>query len=113
MKEITCHFYGLGYDKINQAVVLVCDLNNNILCKQTTFNACLKVCLKYKHFYKIVAKSSSETITRVIFVNQDNIYLKFSNSLVVNNSKLNSITFWLTDYNYPYLPIEKGTMIFG
>ena len=113
MKEITFHFNGLGYDNINQAKVLIFDLDNNLICKRITFNACLKVCLNYKDFYKIVAKSDYETITHIIYVNQDNIYLKFSNSLIVNNSNLNSITFWLTDYNYPYLPIEKGTMIFG
>ena len=113
MKEITFLFNGLSYDNINQAKVLIFDLNNNLICNDLTFNACLKVCLEQKNFYKIVAESKYETICNVVYINQGVIYLKFSNCLVANNSNLNSITFWLTDYNYPYLPIEKGTMIFG
>ena len=113
MKEIIIKFNGLGYDNINQAQVFIYDLYNNHILEKTTFNSFLKVNLKEKCFYKIIAKSSYEIIKKTIYISQNIILLTFSNSLINNNSRLNFITFSLTDSNYPNLPIKKGTMIFG
>ena len=109
MKEILLIFNGLGYQNINQAIIKIYDLNGNLVCQDKTYNGRLKVCLKEKRFYKVLAISKYEAIKKVIYVNQDTIIIPFSNSLVLNRS----VTFYLTDYSYPKLPIEKGTIILG
>lgn len=111
MNNIVLKFTGLGIKDVNQADVLVYDLNNKLLFKKKTYNGILNVCLKEKCFYKIKAISCYETINKTIYINDCWITLNFSNSLVNNNS--NSRIFYLTDYNYPKLPIMKGTIILG
>ena len=111
MKEISLVFTGLGINNINQADVLVYDLNNNLICKRKTYNGKVLLCLKEKCFYKIIAISSYETIYKTIYINESRIVLNFSNSLVNNN--VHFITFYLTDYNYPKLKIMKGTITLG
>ena len=111
MKRITLHFTGLGIKDINQADVLIYDLNNNLIMNKKTYNGCLKVCLDEKNFYKIKAISCYETINKTFYTNQDIIVFNYSNSLVSNSSNLK--TFYLTDYNYPNIPIMKGTIILG
>ena len=112
MKEITLIFTGLGINNINQADVLIYDLNNNLIINKKTFNGRVKVCLKEKSFYKVKAISCYETINKTFYTNQDIIVFNYSNSLV-SNPIFNLKTFYLTDYNYPNLPIMKGTIILG
>ena len=112
LKEITLIFTGLGINNINQADVLIYDLNNNLICKKKTYNGRLILCLKEKRFYKIKAISCYETINKTFYINQKIIIFNFSNSLV-SNSISNLKTFYLMDYNYPNLPIMKGTIILG
>ena len=111
MNNIVLIFTGLGIKNINQADVFIYDLNNKLLFKKKTCNGILNVCLKEKCFYKIKAISHYETIYKTIYINNCIITLNFSNSLVKNN--FNSRILYLTDYNYPKLPIEKGTIILG
>ena len=112
MKEITLIFPGLGIRDVNQADVFVYDSNNKLIAKGRTCNGKICFCLENKCFYKIAVKSRYENIKRFIYINQDTFYLALSNSLVNQNDN-NIITFYLTDYNYPKLPIMKGTIILG
>jgi hypothetical protein len=112
LKRITLIFTGLGINNINQADVLIYDLNNNLIMNKKTYNGCLKVCLDEKNFYKIKAISCYETINKTFYTNQDIIMFNFPNSLV-SNPISNLKTFYLTDYNYPDLKILKGTIILG
>ena len=112
MKEITLIFTGLGIGSINQADVFIYDLNNNLLIKKRTCNGRLTICLREKCFYKVIAESCLETVNKTFYINQSTIVFNFSNSLVSNRSS-NLKSFYLTDQNYPNLPIMKGTIILG
>lgn len=105
MKKIIIKFYGLGYNDINQAEVLIYDKNNNLVFKGFTYNNEIELCLKENEIYSLVSNSNIGNIRRVFYVN-DNLFLYYS--FVVLNLP---ITFLLTDYYYDNLPIERGELL--
>lgn len=113
MKETEIHFTGLGIGNKKQAKICIYDLNNNLICQNKTCSGKIKVLLKEKQFYKIVANNNYEVLSKVIYHNCNKYVLAFSNSIISNNRNNRNLTFLLMDRNYPNLPIQKGTMIFG
>ncbi len=114
MQNIILRFYGLGYDNINQANVLIYDKNNCLIVNKKTYNNKLNLCLKTNQKYKLIAKSNFGTINTYFYVNN---YLNtysfiFNYALINQNYKRSSIiTFLLTDYYYNNLPIERGNLL--
>ncbi len=108
MKEITIKFVGTGYLKLNQAKIWIYDIKGNLICKANTFNGKIKVCLKKKCFYKVIAQTKYGKDEKTFYVNNQNNYIfAFNYSYIVVKNKF-LVTFHLTDYYYANLPIEKG-----
>ena len=74
MKNIIIKFFGLGYDNINQAHVLIFDKNNCKIVDKNTYNNKVNVCLKENQIYHIIAKSKYETIDTYFYVNNNTTY---------------------------------------
>lgn len=101
--KIKIKFYGLGYNNINQAEVFIYDMNENLLFKSFTYNNEIDICLDKYKVYKLVAKSKTNTISKIIYVGNSNYYyFSFYN--------IRTITFLLRDYYYN-LPIERGELL--
>lgn len=108
MMEVIIKFFGLGYNSNYQASVVIYDDKNNIVYDGNTYNGKLKLYLKKKHIYKVIAKFMGDIINTNIYINTNNkLCFKFRNSTLEDNP----ITFLLTDYYYDNLPIERGEII--
>lgn len=111
MKDVTLKFYGLGYNNINQADVLIYDICDNQVFEGITYNNLLTIKLCKNDFYRLIAKSLDEEINIVFYVGINNDYcFRFPRSIFENDID-KSITFLLTDYYYDNLPIERGEII--
>ena len=102
MKDITIKFI----DYINKIFVTIYD-GNKIVYQGYTCNNKINLNLKSCKAYRIVANSFYGTFNSSFYVNVNNI-IYFSINPNVNN---NSVTFYLTDYYYDNLPIERGEII--
>ena len=113
MKNVKIKIIGIGYNNIYEALVIIFDKNNNIICKGKTFNGTLNACLKVNRIYKIKVCYLNQVLNRVFYVNNyTDIYeFAFNCSYYVNNDNTSDITLFLTDYFYDNLPIEKGDII--
>lgn len=105
MKEITIIFKGLGYKDKMQANITIFDKNKKQITNTKTFNGKLKICLKEKQIYHLIAKSNNEIINTYIYINTNKYCFNFKRSIINN-----LITFLLKDYYYN-LPIERGYLI--
>lgn len=111
MKDVTLKFYGLGYNNINQADVLIYDNCGNLVFEGTTYNNLLTIKLCKNNVYRLIAKSLDEEINTVFYVGRNNNYcFRFPRGIFRNDID-KSITFLLTDYYYNNLPIERGEII--
>ena len=91
-----------------QADIIIYDNKNNIVDKCTTYNACVKVCLKKNCFYKVKVIMKYETLESYVYINnRDTYYFVFKRAYLNNNQRL--ITFYLKDYYYNLL-IERGNL---
>ena len=107
MKEIILCFNGLGYYKYCQANILLYDNLNNLVYSGQTFNSRIKIKVRNKKIYRMIAKVDYEIIDTYLYVNSNDKYcFSFKRSII----KYNPITFILTDYYYN-LPIERGKLI--
>ena len=103
MKNITIKFIDYAMGNIS---VTIYD-GENIIYEGYTCNNKINLNLKECKAYRIVASSYYGLLNSSFYVTSDNIYY-FSINPVINND---SITFYLTDYYYDNLPIERGEII--
>lgn len=108
MNDVTLKFVGTGYSNLNQAKIWIYDENDCLMYKGNTYNGKVKVCLKRKHFYKIIAKTIYGEVEKNFYVNDMNTYVFAFNYSYIKSCKRVLVTFQLTDYYYNDLPIEKG-----
>ena len=101
-----------GVSLYMKKIIKIYDLDGHIVYDKVVCNNSFNVCLKTHCCYKIIIKTKYDYLCKTIYVkNQNCIYLFFDNALFIYNQNSNRITFYLTDYNYENLPIEKGEMI--
>ena len=112
MKNIILKFIGTGYLNTNQAYVCIYDENNNYIYTDYTYNGKLKVCLKSKRIYRIIAKTKYGVLDKTFYVNGSDVYIFAFDYSYLKVSQQRLITFYLTDYYYN-LPISKGELNFG
>lgn len=100
-------FIGLGINDNNQANVKIYDAKGNQIYNGKTYNGKIKINLKARNAYKLIAYTSSEKIIRYFYISKNKCYIfAFERGLL----KVSPITFILTDYHYN-LPIERGELI--
>ena len=109
MNEITFIFFGLGYNNHYQADVFVYD-DNNLVYEGKTYNSKIRICLKKYKKYKLLAKFLNSYLTYCFYVDSDRSYFLCFNHSTITLSN-NPITFFLTDYYYHNLPIERGELL--
>ena len=89
--------------------ILLYDIDDNLIYSGQTSCGYLDVFLKPYQVYKLVSTISCDSLNNSFYVDDRRIYYFMFPSLKINNS--NSVTFYLTDYFYPGMPIERGEII--
>lgn len=112
MKEVNIKFYGVGYNRAYQASVVIYDDSNRKVFNGVTYNGEIKVCLRKEPVYRLVSSFMNDCIDTNIYIGNNCCYcFRFRNSIIVENNDSNQVTFFLTDYYYDNLPIERGEII--
>lgn len=114
MRKIRLKFLGLGYGRVNQALVKIYDHRGRLVCCKKTCNNEIYVCLK-NGCYFVKAYSCTGKLARRLIVSPriNTYYFVFKNIMYNPISNTFNRTFLLTDYNYTNLPIGKGILNFG
>lgn len=109
IKKVSLKFIGTGINNIMQASVDIYH-NNNLVYSKKTYNGNLEVFLEEGNPYKIIAKTSKDTLSGAFYVSANNLNFVFIFSSSIYRTDIKTITFLLTDANYNNLPIQEGEM---
>ncbi len=113
MKNITIQFMGLGFNDLFQAHIYLYDENHSLLLEDKTYDRKIQLCLDPFKGYQMIAISGNEVLRIRFYVdcNREKYTFFFPRSLYERQETI--VTFHLTDFYYPNLPIEKGEIILG
>ena len=105
MKKITIKIIGLGYQNKYQAHIKIYD-KSCLIIEKDTYNGKIEVCLEENKAYKLIAIIKNRILNIVFYIDEKRDCYIFE---IRNIPK--PITFYLTDFYYENLPIEKGEII--
>lgn len=103
-KEVIIKVIGVGISEHYQALIEIYD-KNEIIYKGITYDGVIKICLEKNKAYNIRIIFRNNLLNTSFIVDSNCLY-----TFVLPNN-IDTITFLLTDYYYPNLPIMKGELI--
>ena len=82
---------------------------NNLIYEGYSYDGEIKLLLEYGKVYRLESFFLNEIVNNFLLITNENIYIFVLNNIIYNPK--NTVTFYLTDFYYKGLKIEKGELL--